>query len=207
MVAQIVPWNFPLLMLGWKISPALAAGCTIVFKPAENTSLTTMKLAELFNEAGFPAGVFNVLPGLGSETGVALAEHMDINKIAFTGSTQTGRLIAIAAAKSNLKRVSLELGGKSANIIFPSADLEQAIAWTALGVFENGGQSCTAGSRVLVHESILEEFTAGIKAAAEKILVRTHLSVDTTLMRRRWEIPSRTRRGRAPPSPRCSSTA
>lgn len=132
---------------------------------------------------------------------------MDINKIAFTGSTHTGRLIAIAAAKSNLKRVSLELGGKSANIIFPSADLEQAIAWTALGVFENGGQSCTAGSRVLVHESILEEFTAGIKAAAEKILVRTHPSGDTTLMRRRWEIPLRTRRGRAPPSPRCSSTA
>ncbi|KAI5479348.1 aldehyde dehydrogenase [Pseudohyphozyma bogoriensis] len=168
-VGQIVPWNYPILMWAWKVAPALAVGCTIVFKPAENTPLSILKIAALFVEAGFPAGVFNVVNGHGAETGVAISEHPNIDKIAFTGSTATGRAITIAAAKSNLKKVTLELGGKSANIIFPSADLEQAVNWAALGVFENAGQSCSAGTRVLVHESIKDKFEGLIKAAAESI--------------------------------------
>ncbi|ORY77646.1 aldehyde dehydrogenase [Leucosporidium creatinivorum] len=182
-VGQVVPWNYPLMMLGWKIAPALCVGCSIVFKPAENTPLSTLKIAELIVEAGFPPGVFNVVNGLGAETGAALASHPDIDKIAFTGSTQTGRAITIAAAQSNLKKVTLELGGKSANIIFPSADLEQATNWAALGVFENAGQSCSAGSRVLVHESIKDEFERRIVEAAEKIELGHPLSETT------WQGP------------------
>jgi aldehyde dehydrogenase (NAD+) len=124
-----------------KVGPALAAGCAIVFKPAESTTLSTLKFAEIFNTVGFPAGTFNLVNGLGHVVGKALSEHMDIDKIAFTGSTNTGRQIAIAAAKSNLKKVSLELGGKSANVVFESANLEEAAKWSAFGIFENAGVS------------------------------------------------------------------
>ncbi|KAK4049250.1 hypothetical protein OIO90_005539 [Microbotryomycetes sp. JL221] len=178
-VAQIVPWNYPIMMLGWKIAPALATGCTIVFKPAENTPLSTLRIAELFVEAGFPPGVFNVVNGHGIETGSALASNPLVDKIAFTGSTNTGRAITIASAQSNLKKVTLELGGKSANIIFPSANLEQACNWAALGVFENAGQSCSAGSRLLVHESIKDEVEQRMKKAAESIKLGNPLSLDT----------------------------
>ncbi|KAM0756329.1 aldehyde dehydrogenase [Meredithblackwellia eburnea MCA 4105] len=180
-VGAIIPWNYP--MFAWKIAPALAVGCSLVFKPAENTPLSVLKIAELFNEAGFPAGVFNVVNGFGAETGSAIASHPGIDKVAFTGSTATGRAIAVAAAQSNLKKVTLELGGKSANIIFPSADLDQAVNWAALGVFENAGQSCSAGSRVLVHESIYEEFCKKIKIAAEKIKLGPTLDEET------WQGP------------------
>lgn len=132
----------------------MAAGCTIVFKPAETSVLSTLKFAEIFDSVGFPAGTFNLVNGLGSSVGKALSMHMDIDKIAFTGSTATGRAIAVAAAQSNLKKVTLELGGKSANIVFESANLEEAAKWAAFGVFENAGQSCTAGSRILVQESV-----------------------------------------------------
>ncbi|KAM0791953.1 hypothetical protein ACM66B_004204 [Microbotryomycetes sp. NB124-2] len=182
-VAQIVPWNYPIMMLAWKIAPALATGCSIVFKPAENTPLSTLKMADLIVEAGFPPGVFNVVNGHGAETGAALASHPDVDKIAFTGSTATGRQITIAAAESNLKKVTLELGGKSANIIFPSADLEQACNWSAIGVFENAGQSCSAGTRLLVHESILEQVEQRMKTAAESIKLGDPLSEDT------WQGP------------------
>ncbi|GAA5891054.1 hypothetical protein JCM5296_007363 [Sporobolomyces johnsonii] len=162
---QIIPWNYPIMMWAWKVAPALAAGCTIVMKPSELTPLTALALCNLAKEAGFPAGVLNVVPGLGATAGAAIASHMDIDKVAFTGSVPTGRRIMEAAAKSNLKKVTLELGGKSPSIIFPSADLEQAAAWSALGIFFNSGQDCTAGSRIFVHESVHDEF---VKLLVEK---------------------------------------
>ncbi|CAE6471136.1 unnamed protein product [Rhizoctonia solani] len=155
---QIIPWNYPIMMWAWKTAPALACGCTIVMKPSELTPLTALKLCELVVEAGFPAGVLNCVPSLGPVGGAALSEHTDVDKIAFTGSTVTGRKIMAAAASSNLKKVTLELGGKSPNIVFPSADLQQAANWASLGIFFNQGQDCTAGSRVYVHSSIYEEF-------------------------------------------------
>lgn len=163
--AQICPWNYPLVMLGWKIGPALAAGCSIVFKPAETTTLSTLKFASIFDSVGFPDGTFNLVNGLGTTVGKALSSHMDIDKIAFTGSTATGRAIAISAAQSNLKKVTLELGGKSANVVFESANLEEAAKWAAFGVFENAGQSCTAGSRILVQESVYDKFVPLFVAA------------------------------------------
>lgn len=131
--------NLPPFVMNRKIGPALAAGCTIVFKPAESTTLSTLKFTEILSSVGFPAGTFNLVNGLGSTVGKALSSHMDIDKIAFTGSTATGRQIAIAAAQSNLKKVSLELGGKSANVVFESANLEEAAKWSAFGIFENAG--------------------------------------------------------------------
>jgi aldehyde dehydrogenase (NAD+) len=145
-------------MWAWKVAPALAVGCTIVMKPSELTPLTALKLSELIKEAGFPPGVVNTVPSLGPVGGAALAAHMDVDKIAFTGSTFTGRKIMEAAAKSNLKKVSLELGGKSPHLVFESADLEQAAKWAALGICYNSGQDCTAGSRVYVQESIHDKF-------------------------------------------------
>lgn len=133
-VGQIIPWNFPLLMLSWKIAPALATGNTIVLKPSEFTSLSALYLCKLVNEAGFPPGVLNIVPGYGHTAGQALSEHMGVLKIAFTGSTLVGRKILEAAAKSNLKDVTLELGGKSPNIVFDDADLDQAVNWTAFGI-------------------------------------------------------------------------
>jgi len=146
------------MMWAWKIAPALAAGCTIVMKPSEWTPLTALKLSELVVEAGFPPGVINTVPSYGNVGGAALATHPDVDKVAFTGSTITGRKIMKAASKSNLKKISLELGGKSPHLIFESADLEQAANWAALGICYNSGQDCTAGSRVYVQDRIYDKF-------------------------------------------------
>ncbi|XP_063217990.1 aldehyde dehydrogenase 1A1-like [Bacillus rossius redtenbacheri] len=170
-VGQIIPWNYPVLMLSWKWGPALAAGCTIVLKPAEQTPLTALHMAALVKEAGFPAGVVNVVPGYGPTAGAAVAWHPRINKVAFTGSTEVGRLIAEAAAKSNLKRVSLELGGKSPLVVFSDADLDEAVEIAHVGLFANHGQSCCAGSRTFVQEDIYDSFVrkSVAKAAARKV--------------------------------------
>uniref|UniRef100_A0A8C4RRD3 Aldehyde dehydrogenase 1 family member A1 n=1 Tax=Erpetoichthys calabaricus TaxID=27687 RepID=A0A8C4RRD3_ERPCA len=155
---QIIPWNFPLLMFVWKIAPALCCGNTVVIKPAEQTPLTALHMASLIKEAGFPPGVVNIVFGNGSVTGAAIANHMDIDKVAFTGSTKVGKLIKEAAGKSNLKRVTLELGGKNPNIVFADADVDYAVEQAHLGLFFNNGQCCLAGSRIFVEESIYEEF-------------------------------------------------
>ncbi|KAG5644070.1 hypothetical protein DXG03_009160 [Asterophora parasitica] len=155
---QIIPWNYPINMWAWKVAPALAVGCTIVMKPSELCPLTALKLSELVKEAGFPPGVINTVPSLGHVGGAALAAHPDVDKVAFTGSTITGRKVMEAAAKSNLKKVSLELGGKSPHLVFESADLDQAANWAALGICYNSGQDCTAGSRVYVQNSVYDKF-------------------------------------------------
>jgi aldehyde dehydrogenase (NAD+) len=157
-VGQIIPWNFPLLMQAWKLAPALATGNTVVMKPAEQTPLTALRVGELIVEAGFPPGVVNLLPGYGPTAGAAIARHMDVDKVAFTGSTEVGRLIMEASAKSNLKRVTLELGGKSPNIVFADADLDQAIEGAHFALFFNQGQCCCAGSRLFVEETAYDEF-------------------------------------------------
>jgi len=167
-VGAIVPWNSPLVLTAMKIAPALAAGCTMVLKPAEDTSLTAVRLLELMQEAGLPKGVVNLITGLGMEAGAALAAHKDVNKVAFTGSTQTGRAILQASA-GNLKRVSLELGGKSPVIIMPDADLDAAIPGAANAIFFNGGQVCIAGSRLYAHASVYDRVVEGIAAAAQSI--------------------------------------
>ena len=168
-VGQIIPWNFPLLMAAWKIAPALAVGCTIVLKPAEQTPLSAIRLGELILEAGFPAGVFNVITGDGT-AGAALAAHPDVDKVAFTGSTEVGKLIVKAAA-GNLKKVSLELGGKSPVIVFPDADLDVTVPGTASGIFFNSGQCCTAGSRMMVHKKIFDKVMAGLADQAGKVKI------------------------------------
>ncbi|SCU96981.1 LAFA_0G09142g1_1 [Lachancea sp. 'fantastica'] len=157
-VAQIVPWNYPLAMASWKIQGALAAGNTIVIKPAENTSLSLLYFAQLFEKAGFPPGVVNVLPGLGAVTGSSLASHKDVDKIAFTGSTAVGQKVMALAATSNLKAVTLECGGKSPAVVFEDANLDEAVKWTTAGIYYNSGQNCTANSRLLVQESIYDKF-------------------------------------------------
>lgn len=168
-VGQIIPWNFPLLMAAWKLAPALAAGCTIVLKPAEQTPLTALRLGELMLEAGVPDGVVNIVTGYGETAGAALAAHLDVDKVAFTGSTEVGKLILLAAA-GNLKKVSLELGGKSPQVIFKDApSIEKAIAGATQGIFFNQGQCCVAGSRLLVEKDVFEEVTQGIADAANKI--------------------------------------
>ena len=159
-VGQIIPWNFPLLMQAWKWAPALATGCTVVLKPAEQTPLTALRVAALAQEAGFPDGVINVVPGFGPTAGAALSGHMDVDKIAFTGETNTGRIIMEAAAKSNLKRVSLELGGKSPNIVLADADIDAAVEGAYFGLFFNQGQCCCAGSRLMVEEKVHEKFVS-----------------------------------------------
>lgn len=168
---QIIPWNFPLLMQAWKWGPALAAGNTVVLKPAEQTPLTSLYVAQLALEAGYPPGVINAIPGMGPTAGGALAKHMDVDKVAFTGSTEVGHLIMEAAAKSNLKRVSLELGGKSPNVVFADADLDAAVEGAYFGLFFNQGQCCCAGSRLYVEEKIHEEFVHKMvqKAKARKV--------------------------------------
>jgi len=157
-VGQIIPWNFPLLMQAWKWGPALAAGCTIVLKPAEQTPLSALRVGELAMEAGFPEGVINIVPGFGETAGAAVAEHMDVDKVAFTGSTEVGKLVMQAAARSNLKRVTLELGGKSPNIVFADADLDAAVAGAHFALFFNQGQCCCAGSRLFVESHVHDEF-------------------------------------------------
>src|ERR1700730_2369809 len=169
-VCQIIPWNFPLLMAAWKLGPALATGCTVVIKPAEQTPLTCLRLGELVQEAGIPDGVVNIVPGYGETAGAALAAHPDVDKIAFTGSTEVGKLILQAAA-GNLKKVSLELGGKSPNVVFGDGDVKSAIAGSASAIFFNQGQTCCAGSRLYVEKSIFDQVVEGVSAKAEKINV------------------------------------
>ncbi|HWA79377.1 MAG TPA: aldehyde dehydrogenase family protein [Acetobacteraceae bacterium] len=178
-VGQIIPWNFPLLMAVWKIAPALAAGCTIVLKPAEQTPLSAIRLGELIVEAGFPAGVVNIITGDGT-AGAAIAAHPDVDKVAFTGSTEVGKLIVQAAA-GNLKKVSLELGGKSPAIVFPDADLSVAIPGTASGIFFNMGQCCTAGSRLFVHERVFDRVMSGLTEEAAKIKIGPGLDPETNM--------------------------
>ncbi|MEV5411302.1 aldehyde dehydrogenase family protein [Thermopolyspora sp. NPDC052614] len=179
-VGQIIPWNFPLLMAAWKLGPALATGNTIVLKPAEQTPLSALRLAELMAEAGLPDGVVNVLPGYGETAGAALAAHDGVNKIAFTGSTEVGKLIVHAAA-GNLKKVTLELGGKSPNIVFDDADPELAIPGAANAIFFNHGQCCVAGSRLFVHESRFEQVVAGVADIARGITLGPGLHPDTQM--------------------------
>jgi phenylacetaldehyde dehydrogenase len=179
-VGQIIPWNFPLLMAAWKLAPALAAGCTAVLKVAEQTPLSALRLGELILEAGFPDGVINILTGYGETAGAALAAHPGVDKVAFTGSTEVGKLIVKAAA-GNLKKVTLELGGKSPAIVFADADLDRAITGAANAIFFNHGQCCCAGSRLYVHEKVFDQVAEGVSAAAEKIRLGPGLE-DTTEM-------------------------
>lgn len=168
---QIIPWNYPINMWAWKVAPALACGCTIVMKPSELTPLTALMLSKLIAEAGFPPGVVNTIPSLGSVGGAALSAHMDVDKVAFTGSTVTGRKVMEAAAKSNLKKVSLELGGKSPQLVFESADLEQAANWACLGILYNTGQDCTAGSRLYVQDTIYDKFVSLLVSKAKELVI------------------------------------
>lgn len=167
-VGQIIPWNFPLLMAAWKLGPALAAGCTIVLKPAEQTPLSALRLGELILEAGFPEGVVNIVPGFGETAGAALAAHPAVDKVAFTGSTEVGKRIVQASA-GNLKKVSLELGGKSPNIVFKDMDLKTAIAGAANAIFFNHGQCCSAGSRLYVEKPVFDQVVEGVAERAKKI--------------------------------------
>jgi len=179
-VGQIIPWNFPLLMLAWKWGPALATGCTIILKPAEQTPLTALRMAELAQEADIPDGVINVLPGFGPTAGAAITSHMDIDKVAFTGEGSTGQLVMQAAAKSNLKRVSLELGGKSPNVVFADADLDAAVEGAYFGLFFNQGQCCCAGSRLFVEEKIHDAFVEKLVARAKKQRIGDPFDMATT---------------------------
>lgn len=167
-VGQIIPWNFPLQMASWKLAPALACGNTVVLKPAEQTPLTALRLGELICEAGFPEGVVNILPGFGETAGAALAAHAGVDKIAFTGSTEVGKKIVHASA-DNLKKVTLELGGKSPNIIFPDADLKFAVRGAMNAIFFNQGQVCTAGSRLFAHKSVYDSVLSGMTDLASKM--------------------------------------
>ncbi len=179
-VAAIVPWNFPLMIGAWKLAPALAMGNSVVLKPAETASLSLLRLAEICAECGLPDGVLNVVTGPGAVTGAALAEHMDVDVMVFTGSGATGRRLLEASARTNLKRCYLELGGKSPNIVFADAkDLDQAAKVSAMGIFRNSGQVCVAGSRLLVEASIHEEFVARVVAHAEALRVGDPLDLGT----------------------------
>jgi aldehyde dehydrogenase (NAD+) len=177
---QIIPWNFPLLMAAWKLAPALAAGNTVVLKPAEQTPVTAMELASLIQEAGFPEGVVNIVPGFGETAGAALAAHSGIDKIAFTGSTEVGKLIAKAAAE-NLTKVSLELGGKAPNVVFADADLEQAVNGAMMSIFFNQGQVCCAGSRLFLEEGVKDEFLDRLKEKAQRVAVGDPMDKSTQM--------------------------
>jgi len=179
-VGQIIPWNFPLLMAAWKLGPALATGCTVVLKPAEQTPLSALRLAELIAEAGFPDGVVNVVPGYGETAGAALAAHPDVDKVAFTGSTEVGKLILQAAA-GNLKKVSLELGGKSPNLVFADSELKTSIPGAASAIFFNHGQCCCAGSRLYVEHGIFDEVVSGVSEHAKKIKLGHGFDPDTDM--------------------------
>src|SRR2546429_4267014 len=161
-VGQIIPWNFPLLMAAWKLAPALACGNSVVLKPSEETPLSALLLAELIQQAEVPDGVVNVVPGFGEVAGSRLAHHPDVDKIAFTGSTEVGKIVTRASADSNLKRVSLELGGKSPNIVFADANLERAVSGAFFGIFFNQGQVCSAGSRLFVQEKVYDQALEGL---------------------------------------------
>jgi aldehyde dehydrogenase (NAD+) len=176
---QIIPWNFPLLMWSWKIGPAIATGNTVVLKTAEQTPLSAYVACKLIQEAGFPPGVINVITGFGKVAGAAISAHMDIDKVAFTGSTVVGRQIMKAAAGSNLKKVTLELGGKSPNIVFADADLDEAIHWVNFGIYFNHGQACCAGSRIYVQEEIYDKFIQRFKERAAQNAVGDPFAKDT----------------------------
>ncbi len=178
-VGQIIPWNFPLLMAAWKLGPALAAGCTVVLKPAEQTPLSALRLGELIREAGFPEGVVNIVTGYGN-AGAALAAHPDVDKIAFTGSTEVGKLI-VGAAAGNLKKVSLELGGKSPNIVLKDADIETAVQGAASAIFFNHGQCCCAGSRLYVQSTLFDKVIDGVAELASKIKLGSGLDPATEM--------------------------
>jgi aldehyde dehydrogenase (NAD+) len=179
-VGQIIPWNFPLLMQAWKWGPALATGCTIVLKPAEQTPLSALRVTELAQEAGFPDGVINVIPGYGPTAGAAISGHMDVDKVAFTGEYLTGQVVMEAAAKSNLKRVSLELGGKSPNVVFADADLDAAVEGAYFGLFFNQGQCCCAGSRLFVEEKVHDQLVEKLVKKAKSQRVGDPFDADTT---------------------------
>ena len=178
--AQIIPWNYPLVMAAWKLAPAIAAGCTCVLKPAEQTPLTALEMAEWFTEAELPAGVVNIVNGHGEATGATLVVHPDVDKIAFTGSAAVGKLIAASAAKT-LKRVTLELGGKSPNIFFESADWEAAIDGALFGIFVNQGEVCSAGSRILVEKKIYSKFVEAMTEKAKQIKLGPPLERETKM--------------------------
>ncbi len=180
-VGAIVPWNFPLQIAAWKIAPALACGCSVVLKPSENTPLNALKLAEIAMEAGLPEGVLNVVTGYGATTGEALALHEDVDKISFTGSIATARKLLQSSAVSNLKRLSLELGGKSPNIIFPDADLDAAMKGAFWGIFGGKGEVCSAGSRLLVHEEVHDRFVDDLASRARKLRVGNPLDPATQM--------------------------
>lgn len=169
-VGQIIPWNFPLLMAAWKLGPALAAGCCVVLKPAEQTPLSAIRLGELIQEAGLPEGVVNIVTGMGETAGAAIAAHDGVDKVAFTGSTEVGKLILKAAA-GNLKKVTLELGGKSPNIVYKDADMDAAIAGSASAIFFNQGQVCSAGSRLFIQEDVFDDVLAGVSDIAKNMKV------------------------------------
>jgi phenylacetaldehyde dehydrogenase len=179
-VGQIIPWNFPLLMAAWKLAPALATGCTVVLKVAEETPLSALRLGEIMQEAGLPPGVVNIITGFGETAGAALAAHPGVDKVAFTGSTEVGRLIVQAAAR-DLKHVSLELGGKSPNIILEDADLDVAIPGAASAIFFNHGQCCCAGSRLYVHERLFDRVVAGVSDQAKAIKLGSGLDPTTQM--------------------------
>ena len=179
-VAAIVPWNSPLLLLTWKLAPALATGCTMVVKPSDHTPVTALELAKLVTEAGIPDGVFNVITGNGPAVGRALVRHPEVDKVAFTGSTKTGIDVA-EGATSHLARVTLELGGKSAQIIFPDADLAAAANGVIAGVFAAAGQTCMAGSRLIVHEDVHDELVERVAARARKIVLGNPLAAETEM--------------------------
>lgn len=179
-VAAIVPWNFPLLMAVWKIAPAVASGCTVVLKPAEETPLTAIRLAELALEVGFPPGVINVITGRGETTGAALVAHPGVNKISFTGSTEVGKLIGHAAL-DDMKRISLELGGKSPVVIMDDCPIDQAIQGAAGAIFFNQGQVCTAGSRLFVQEGIYDQVLEGLAAVADSLKIGSGFDPDTQI--------------------------
>jgi phenylacetaldehyde dehydrogenase len=178
-VGQIIPWNFPLLMAAWKLGPALACGCTVVLKPAEQTPLSALFLGELLLEAGLPAGVVNIVTGFG-DAGAALSGHDDVDKVAFTGSTEVGKLI-VGAAAGNLKKVSLELGGKSPNVVFADADIDAAIVGAANGIFFNHGQCCNAGSRLYIQKGAFDDVVAGVAEQAKQIKVGPGLEPNTQM--------------------------
>jgi phenylacetaldehyde dehydrogenase len=179
-VGQIIPWNSPIMMACWKLAPVLATGCTAVLKPAEQTPLTALRLAQLIQEAGIPDGVVNIVPGFGPTAGAAIAAHPDVDKVAFTGSGEVGRLI-IKAATGNLKKVSLELGGKSPVIIFPDADVDVTVPGAARAIFTNSGQVCAAGSRLYAHKRVFDRIIAGVAQEAKKIRVGHALSEGTQM--------------------------
>ena len=179
-VGQIVPWNFPLMFTSWKMGPALAAGSTVVLKPSELTPLSTLRIAELMRDVGFPAGVVNIVPGYGATAGQRLVDHPDVRKIAFTGSTAIGRGVVRGSA-GNLKKVQLELGGKGANVVFDDANLVAAVNGAAFAIFHNQGQACIAGSRLLLHEKVADEFLDRFLALARSIKIGDPLAEGTEM--------------------------